>query len=81
MVCMSSLFVKTGPVTVSAAAITLFVSPYVSHCVDWDVEKHDRQKGPCGISSVISCSPLNKAATVKASLAEWWRSLLALLTG
>lgn len=40
---MSSLFVKTGPVTVSAAAITLFVPLYVSHCVDWAVEKHGRQ--------------------------------------
>lgn len=39
VVCMSSLFVKTGPVTVSAAAITLFVPLYVSHCV----EKHGRQ--------------------------------------
>lgn len=29
--------------------------------------KEDRQKQPCGISTVISCSLLNKALTVEAS--------------
>lgn len=43
----------------------LCVRVYVSHCSECAVEKRDRQKRPCGISSVISCSLLNKAVTVE----------------
>lgn len=69
---MSTLIVHTGSVAVSAAAVTFFVSVSVIHCA---VDKHDRQMQPCGVSSVISCSLLDKDVTVKASLAEWGKKI------